>query len=904
MCLPFAIKLPLVVLIVLRASDVFITADAQNGRVAECKTDQTSSWHQYWKYPVPNGTKCDINCPLDCSCNLGNYSEVIVNCLNSHMSVSHVSYPSNMTILSWAHNGIENISQDSFMGLFKTLEALHLNRNSLQNLQPYVFERLIKLQVLDLRHNMLEEIRCGVFGGLESLKGLDLSYNVLHEIRPCIFTGVEGLLWLHYDSNILKEIQPGVFNGLGHLTHLNLHNNLIEELQPSAFDGLGNLLHLFLYSNILKEIQPSVFNVLENLTHLNLRSNLLEKLQPSAFDRLGNLLHLSLHSNVLKEIHPSVFNGLRNLLSLSLHSNLLKEIKPSVFDGLGNLMHLSLYSNLLEEMQPGVLNGLGNLTTLSLYSNMLKKIQPGVINGLQNLLRFSLSSNLLEEIQPGVFSGMGKLERLFLSRNMLTKLLPTVLRQLTSLVVLHLSDNPIGHLHPGTFKNLTSLNYLALHNISLTFLPENIFQALLRLKHLDLSANNLQKLRFHPFEGCSILETLNLTNNPLQWISKDSFIGLNVSAKVFVDIPASCCFVERANCIPNLAKSPFLTCSRLLPYDVLRITIWIVSILSIVNNLLCIVVKCKQKQQVNRVQFLLITNLSISDLLMGVYLIVLLSADLYYTDYFPSHSEAWRTSNMCKVAGSFSVLSSEASVFFITLISIDRFLRVKFPFGKYWLSNKSAKIVLIVLWLAAFGISITSFVLSGMDPDLYAVPEICVGLPLSRHHTYSLSNTSVQLTESLTDKVLGQEYKITGSQVAWYFSIAIFTVLNLACFLIVGFCYAAILILTCLSSKKSGLSMSRSEIGMAKKMFLLVFTDFCCWVPIGLLSILVQAGAVEINPVAYAWIATFLLPINSCINPFLYTLGDVIADKVSCSCMKCKQESSDEHEMRPIPRSK
>ena len=134
-----------------------------------------------------------------------------------------------------------------------------------------------------------------------------------------------------------------------------------------------------------------------------------------------------------------------------------------------------------------------------------------------------------------------------------------------------------------------------------------------------------------------------------------------------------------------------------------------------------------------------------------------------------------------------------------------------------------------------------------------------------------------------------------------YFSITIFTVLNLVCFLIVGFCYTAIFILTWISSKKSGLSISKSEIRMGKKMFLLVLTDLSCWVPIGVLSILVQAGAVEVNPVAHAWIATFILPINSSINPFLYTLGDVIADKISCSCTRCKKQGSEENiEMRPI----
>ena len=223
-----------------------------------------------------------------------------------------------------------------------------------------------------------------------------------------------------------------------------------------------------------------------------------------------------------------------------------------------------------------------------------------------------------------------------------------------------------------------------------------------------------------------------------------------------------------------------------------------------------------------------------------------------------------------------------------------------FPFGQHWFSNRSTKIVLTVLWFVAFGISITSYVLSGIESDFYAVSEICVGLPISRQPTYDPIPTPTPTSKPRSEFDHGRPPSLKpeaiGSQVAMYFSIAIFTVLNLVCFLVVGFCYAAIFILIWLSAKKSGLSISRSEIRMAKKMFLLVLTDFCCWVPIGVLSILVQAGAVKkVDPVAYAWIATIILPINSSINPFLYTLSDVIANKVSCSCVKCKKQGSGEN---------
>ena len=932
-CSPFSFKLLLVVLfVVLQSLDVFITAKDQNGWVAKCQDEAVSSWRPYW-YPssnVTNGTKCNIQCPLNCSCSLGNYNEVISKCSNRSLTIAHVSYPPNVTHLSWAHNKLCNISKNSFAGLADTLQDIHLNNNSLQYLEPGVFECLNKLVLLDLRHNLLQEIDDETFGGLTNLALLDLDYNMLKEIRPdgfkdlgnlkilfldknllqvvqpCAFNRTGNLSKLYMSYNMMKEIQSGAFEDLGNLTFLALENNILKEIQPGAFNGLGNLSELYMKNNMLKEIQLGTFEELKNLLRLGLHSNALEEI-PGAFKGLVNLSELDLSDNMLKEIQPGAFEGIGNLSVLNLQNNLLKVLQPDAFKGIGNLTVLSLYGNMLKEIQPGAFNGLVNLSTLYLPNNMLKEIQPGAFEGLGNLSRLELNGNMLEEIQAGVFSGLEGLQYLPLHSNMLTKLLPSVLGKLINLVLLDLRHNPLAPLHPDIFHNLSSLDALILGNISLTFLPLNIFQALKQLRHLDLSANKLQELRFQPFEFCIILETLNLTQNPLQWINKDAFTGLNVTAEVFVDDPASCCFVTKANCWSSSTQSPFLTCGRMLPYDVLRVGIWVVSIIAVVSNVISILAKYKQRKHINKVQFLLITNLSISDLLMGVYLIILLSVDLYYTDYFPSHSDSWRNSTLCKVTGSLSVLSSEASVFFITVISIDRAIAIKFPFRAHRGSTKSTCIIVSFLWLVASGISITSFVLTGMDSDVYAVSEICVGLPISRQYTYNISETSVQLTQTFENVIqVVQENKATGSQAAMYFSIAIFTALNLFCFIIVGLCYLTIFITATKTTEKSGRSRNlKEDIQMAKKMFLLVLTDFCCWVPIGVLSILVQAGAVEVHPIAYAWIATFILPINSSINPFLYTLGDVIADKVSCSCKKCKDQSSDENtEMISISRPK
>ncbi len=65
---------------------------------------------------------------------------------------------------------------------------------------------------------------------------------------------------------------------------------------------------------------------------------------------------------------------------------------------------------------------------------------------------------------------------------------------------------------------------------------------------------------------------------------------------------------------------------------------------------------------------------------------------------------------------------------------------------------------------------------------------------------------------------------------------------------------------------------------MARKMFALVFTDFCCWIPLCTVCILAQAQVIQVSPKVYAWIVGFVLPINSSINPFLYVIFGEISD--------------------------
>ena len=64
------------------------------------------------------------------------------------------------------------------------------------------------------------------------------------------------------------------------------------------------------------------------------------------------------------------------------------------------------------------------------------------------------------------------------------------------------------------------------------------------------------------------------------------------------------------------------------------------------------------------------------------------------------------------------------------------------------------------------------------------------------------------------------------------------------------------------------------ESQMARRMAFIILTDFLCWMPvivIGMLSLIGKFHDPEKQ--AYVWIAVFVLPVNSSINPILYTFS-------------------------------
>ena len=116
----------------------------------------------------------------------------------------------------------------------------------------------------------------------------------------------------------------------------------------------------------------------------------------------------------------------------------------------------------------------------------------------------------------------------------------------------------------------------------------------------------------------------------------------------------------------------------------------------------------------------------------------------------------------------------------------------------------------------------------------------------------------------------------------WEYSVGLFIGLNLAAFLFIMLAYISIIVKVSKSQRRvkahgeaevSSNSIKR-ESALARRVFIIILTDFSCWIPVIILSILALTGKFhDEQGVAYVWFAVFVLPVNSSVNPVLYTFS-------------------------------
>ncbi|XP_013411505.1 uncharacterized protein LOC106174476 [Lingula anatina] len=470
------------------------------------------------------------------------------------------------------------------------------------------------------------------------------------------------------------------------------------------------------------------------------------------------------------------------------------------------------------------------LGALDLANNNIKTIPKGTFDPLVNLIELDLRNNLLTVITSKVFSKLFALRKLILF------------------------GNPIMFVQEGAIALCTNLTYMNLSHLDIRNVSENAFKfdagIKPRLRYLNLSNNNLKTLRKESFSGLNVLEELYLylEENDLSQVKIDVFSTLPNTTILKTDDFKFCCIAKGyvESCEPR--TDPFSTCEDLMANIGLRIAIWVLGILSILGNALVIIWRFRSER--GKVVSFLIQSLGMSDFFMGLYLLIIAGADVYYRNRYAIESDYWRNSGLCKFAGVMSMVSSEMSVFMLVIITYERFIVVLFPFKiERRMNMKTARIVV--------GVGFVVIVILSVIPVL--------GMQYFGTEDY-IKNGVCLLYNFTAGKVKG-----------WEYAAAIYLVANFVAFLFIAIAYI-IIYWTVRSTRKQAGKAFEEEAKLVRRITFVIATDFCCWMPIIITGVVSLLNDTPLDPTVTAWMVVFVMPLNSAINPILYTFSTIGRD--------------------------
>lgn len=259
----------------------------------------------------------------------------------------------------------------------------------------------------------------------------------------------------------------------------------------------------------------------------------------------------------------------------------------------------------------------------------------------------------------------------------------------------------------------------------------------------------------------------------------------------------------------------------------------IVGTVALVANLVVVIVMLTSDRRLNVHRFLM-SNLAFADFCLGLYIFILVCVSLDTSGEYYNHVKAWQYGAGCKITGFLAVFSTELSVYTLTVITMERFFAIVYAMEvNYRLSLRKAVKIMISGWLFAFLMAIIP--LAGVNS--YQSVAIC--LPFNSDAKSALAYVGIAL------------------------------VLNLGAFLVIGGLYTKMFQVVVGPGPVDG-GPQRNDAKVAKRMALLVFTDFVCWTPIAFFGLVAALGKPLIGVEESKFLLVFFFPLNSLCNPFLY----------------------------------
>uniref|UniRef100_A0A8C5HFE1 Lutropin-choriogonadotropic hormone receptor-like n=1 Tax=Gouania willdenowi TaxID=441366 RepID=A0A8C5HFE1_GOUWI len=481
----------------------------------------------------------------------------------------------------------------------------------------------------------------------------------------------------------------------------------------------------------------------------------------------------------------------------------------------------------------------------------------------------------LRVIEKGAFTDLPRLENLHISNTGVTHFPDfTTIFSLVPLFLLEMADNMrIDTIPANCFHGITEeyVNIVLRDNKYLRVIEEDAFEGASGPISLDVSSTALSQLPPKGLRQVKFLRAISafaLKSLPdLQSLSElveaeltypshccafnewkrkqraalknKTFCDLRTTEILFNEIIDQYPDLEwEMGCLENTSvkcepkQDAFNPCEDLLGFSFLRWLTWIITIFAVAGNLAVLVILLISHRKLTISRFLM-CNLAFADLCMGLYLMLIAFMDHHSRHEYYNHATDWQTGPGCGVAGFLTVFSSELSVYTLTVISLERWHTITNAMRV----NKRLRMHHVAAMMGTgWGFSLVVALLPLVGVSSYSKVSVCLPMDIDT----------------------------LGSQLY----VVVTLILNVVAFLVVCYCYICIY----LSVHNPEHSTRHGDTKIAKRMAVLIFTDFLCMAPISFFAIS-AALYMPLITVSHSKILLILFyPINSLCNPFLYTI--------------------------------
>ncbi|XP_013411659.1 uncharacterized protein LOC106174585 [Lingula anatina] len=464
-------------------------------------------------------------------------------------------------------------------------------------------------------------------------------------------------------------------------------------------------------------------------------------------------------------------------------------------------------------------HGYHYLRVLDLSENDIKELIPNTFQDLVNLVELNLANNDISAIKKGAFVGLANLR------------------------TLNIGGNPLYVLKSFAFSELKNLPSLNIYKTKLQTIESNAFHGMSELKNLSIEQSDLTTVTNHSFSGLQKLELLSLDGNKLPPQSVPYGIFLNLSDNITLNTGSFrlCCLAQHIpNCLPH--SNEFSSCEYLIDDMVIRLLAGCLAGVAFTCNLVVIIWRCTKVSNSEKIIPLLLENMAYSNMLMGLYLVIVTSADLHYRFIGPVYAvefdEPWRDMFWCRFAGFVFVLSNQVSMLTVGIVMYECYACVVLPhLSNFRLKRRTAFISIAWLWSVSMLFSLLPFL---------GIPRLNVRSPVCQIFHFSQG----------TDQDWG------------YFT---FIFLGFYSLVLVAITYGLLRIWCHIPKKDQNLDEDyfAERTAIKRRVVRVVTMDVACWWMVHILGILALAG-VQIDKQLSAYTMLVIWPMPAVVNPILY----------------------------------